>query len=207
MDVCAAIADRGGVEVRVAGFDRLVRRVAHQPREHEQQQRHGRSDRGRRKREASPLQLELPPELVRVLDVLEGEEAEPDRRAQRTGDGDDPGRRESRVEQRGSTIERRPRSPEDEEDRDEEGRLLVVRTLEQRRRDPDDHGDDGEDVGGVEPPREPLREHEQRRADDAAEEMRGLDHAERQDADRAAAAGRPRPASRRRTAARRPRGT
>ena len=67
-------------------------------------------------------------------------------------------------------------------DRGEDDRLFVVCTLEERCRDACEHRQDGQDVRGIEPARESLREQQQRRAEHAASEMRHLDHAERKDA-------------------------
>ena len=160
----------------------LVRRGPHEPREPEQQDHHRRADRGAQEPRRLAVQLELPPQLARVVDVLEREQAEPDRRAERAEHGRDPGRGEARLEERGAAIER-PAAPATghQHARQEDG-LLVVEPFQQRRDDADADRRGRQVVRGIEPPRQALREQQQDRADDAADEMRGLDDAERQHA-------------------------
>ncbi len=69
---------RRRVQVCIRGPRRLVRCVANQARQSEEQHgdtgAHGGAQRARR----FAVQLELPPEIVRVLDVFECEEPQPD---------------------------------------------------------------------------------------------------------------------------------
>ena len=73
-------------------LDHLVRRRPHQPRHAEQERDDGRADRAAQGARRLAAQLELPPQLLRVLYVLEGEEAQPDRRPERAEDGRHPHR-------------------------------------------------------------------------------------------------------------------
>ena len=78
----AAMIAPGGLEIRVGRRVDLVRRVPQQPRATPNSSTARRpADRRRAGTRRLRLQLELPPELVRVLDVLEGEQPQPDRRA------------------------------------------------------------------------------------------------------------------------------
>ncbi len=75
---------RGGrLEVGVGRGLGLMRRVRHEARERKEQHDGGGPYRGTKKARRFPLQLELPPEILRVLHVLEREEAEPRRRDER----------------------------------------------------------------------------------------------------------------------------
>ncbi len=123
------------------------------------------------------MELELPPELLRILDVPEREQSEPERRPNRSHDGHDPTRRKPSVEGGGSAIECRSGPPQHEEDRGKNDRFFVVATFEEGRHDAGDHGEDGEGVGGIEPACQSLRQHQQCRAQDTASKMRQLDNA------------------------------
>ena len=132
--------------------------------------------------------------------MLEREEPEPDRGAERAEHGRDPDRRRS-----GSRRTRRAdRTPAwraaGTPARTPGGGLLVVEALEERGGDADADRAGRQVVRGVEPPRQSLRHQQQHDADQAAGEMRGLDHAERQPAPRGAPAARAPPAWRPRTA-------
>jgi len=157
-----------------------VRRRAQQPCNAEEPERDGRAHRRAQEARGLAPQLELPPQVVRVLDVLVGEQPEPERGAERRRNGGEPAGGEARVEERGPPVEGRPRAHEQRQKQRQKQRLLVVRPLEQRRGDAERDARRGHVVGGVEPPREPLRHEQQRGAEHAAREVGELDHAERQ---------------------------
>jgi hypothetical protein len=112
--------------------------------------------------------------------VLEREESQPDRCANSADDRDNPSRCETRVEKCRAPVEGRARAPQDDEHECENGRFLVVPALEERRDDPRRNDSHGRQPRAIQPPREALRQQQQRGARDASEEMRSLDHAERQ---------------------------
>ena len=78
-------------EIRLGRGRRLVRGVPNQARKPKQQEHDRRTDRRTQEPRRVALQLELPPELVRILHVLERKEPEPHGRAERADHGRDPG--------------------------------------------------------------------------------------------------------------------
>jgi hypothetical protein len=115
------------------GIGALVRRRPQQPAEAEDQQRQRRADRGAQEPGGLAFQLELPPELVGVVDVLEGEEPEPHRGGQRPDE-----RRVQAGEKCVSStaarrFERGSRPPQHDEDNEEQPGFLVVEAFQQRR--------------------------------------------------------------------------
>ncbi len=167
------------VEIGISWHRRLVRRVADEPCERKQQQGQGRADRSPQEPRRLASQLELPPELARVLDVLERKEPQPHRSTEGTGQRRDPRGGESRVEEGGPAIERRPRPPEHDEHQEEESGFLVIEALQERRDHAGDHHDRRQVVRRIEPPGQALREDQERGAGHAAQKMRQLDDAER----------------------------
>ena len=79
-------------------------------------------------------------------------------------------------------IELRPARQQRRQHDGEEDRLLVVESLQQRRDHAHGQQDDGDRPGRVEAELEPAREEEQPGARDAPDEVRCLDHAEREHA-------------------------
>ncbi len=97
-------------------------------------------------------------------------------------DGEHPLGGEGLVEDRGAAIELRPARQQRREHDGEQDRLLVVESLQQRRDHAHGQQDDGDRPGRVEAELEPAREEEQPGARDAPDEVRCLDHAEREHA-------------------------
>ena len=104
----------------------LRRRRAQQPGGAKDEERHHGADRGTQEARRVLLQLEPPPQVVRVLHVLEGEEAEPHGRPDDRQDGQRPAGGEAPVEERDPSIERGSARGEREEDEAQQRRLLVV---------------------------------------------------------------------------------
>jgi hypothetical protein len=158
---------------------RVGRRRAEQPRH-----RHDRGDadhahRGAEKPRRVGPQREAPPEVGRILDVSVGEKPQPDGPEEDEDDSGHPARGEPLLDQRGFSVEVPAGGEERADQQREDGRLLVIESLEHGEDDPAPEQRDGEDVGGVEPQLEPAGEEEQPHAGEAAEEVRGLDDRER----------------------------
>ena len=100
----------GVFEVGVGRRGRLVRRIPDQAGKPEQQQHRRRADRGAEESRGFAVHLELPPELVRVVHVLEREQSQPDRGCQRRRSArqSTPRRSACRKRRRG---DRRPAAP------------------------------------------------------------------------------------------------
>jgi len=89
--------------------------------------------------------------------VLEGEHAEPHGGDQRAASAAiQPG--EPRIEKRGAAIKGRPPSPQHEPHDQQQHRFLVVEPFQQGRRHSRDDRRGRQVVGGIEAPRQPLRE-------------------------------------------------
>ena len=128
-------------EVRLRRGRRRVRGIPNQPRKPDQQQHDRHADRRTQEPRGVTLQLELPPEIARILHVLEREQPEPDGRADRTEHGGHPGHRKPGLEERGTPVEGRPRAPQHRQHEQQQRGLFVVDALEHRRRDADDQQD------------------------------------------------------------------
>ena len=97
----------------------LVRRVPDQSRQREQEDDARRADRSPQETRRIAFELELPPQVLRVLDVLECEEPEPHRCHERRRNCRDPGGREPGREECGFPIKGRSRHQEYHDQRDQ----------------------------------------------------------------------------------------
>jgi hypothetical protein len=83
--------------------------------------------------------------------VLEGEDPQPDRRAQSSDERGNPGRGEARVEERGPAIEGGTGTLQHQQHRREERRFFVVKTLQESRHQAGDHRDRRQVVSRIQP--------------------------------------------------------
>ncbi len=128
------------------------------------------------------VEREAPPQLAPILDVAKGEQPEPDRRRDRHQRRQRPSRLEAHLEERRPALEVVTAGQEGEQQEGQEHRFLPVAGLEQREADTEGEQENGGVVGNVQPARDPLRHHQERHADHAAEEVRRLEDPERQEA-------------------------
>ncbi len=149
------------------------------PEPREQCHQHGAGRRAQGTRSVAG-ELELPPELVRVLDVTVREEHEPDGGAQCERDGGAPRRRERRAGECGAAIEIAVARQEQEQHHREDAGLFVVGAFQQREHDAARQHPHRREVRGVEPALQIAREQQEPHADEAAEEMRALDDGPRE---------------------------
>ncbi len=141
------LASVGEIAIR-RRFD-FVRGVSDQPRNGNQENDHRGSHRSAQKPRRLAVQRELPPQIVRVLHVLEGKEPEPHRRGQRRDDSRRPGRGEARHQQCRLAIEHRARATQHEKQEAEHDGFLVVHTFQERCDDAGGNDDRGQVVRGV----------------------------------------------------------
>lgn len=127
------------------------------------------------------MAIELPPQRMRVLDVLVGEENERIHPEQRTDDAEHPADGERRIDECGVAVEALARQDEQHGDEHEQCRLLVVDTLRQRGEAAEHAEGERDRPRAVQLVAEPVRGDEQRAADCAREEVRSLDDEERYD--------------------------
>ncbi len=162
-----------------AEADGLRRRRPQQARNSEQQRHAEGADRRAQEARRVARERESPPQVVGVLDVLVGEETEPHRREQDERGRHDPRRAHPLRGQRRLTVEVPPARQQRREHQSQRERLLVVEALEQR----DDHADreqrDGQQVCPVETLLDAVGEEQERRACHAADEVRELEHRQR----------------------------
>ena len=138
-----------------------VRGVPQQPGHAHQQHHHRGAHAGAQKPRGLAVQFELPPELVGIVHVLEGKQAEPKRRSQSARQRRQPAGREARIEERGPPVEGRAGPAQCKQHEQQQRGLFVVEALEERRRHAHHDERRREVVGGVEPASEALRQHEQ----------------------------------------------
>ena len=146
---------RGG-EIVIGRLVGLVGRMRQEPGECKQQQQDGGADGSAQEARRVGRQFELPPQLVRVIDVLVREPAKPDGGADRAGHRQHPSEGESCIEERGAPIECGPRPPQNDEDAGEYRRFHVIDALQQRRTDAEGHDHGRQYIGGVEAAGETL---------------------------------------------------
>ena len=145
-------------------WDRRSRWTQELPYTHEQHRRQH-ADRGAKESRGVGVRGELPPQLVRILDPAEREQAEADR-CRHDGDGpDDPAGRKRNLEQRGLAIELLAARRQRHQQGREHGRFLVVGSFQQRHDDARGQADRGQDISGVEAACESPADDQQREAD------------------------------------------
>ena len=147
-------------------------------------EQHAGDDRGhqraQRSRRAAVLQAELPPQVGAVIDVLVAEHHQPRRAAQRRHDRHDPAHAEAGAEQRRAPMEqpvgRRQRQCQQGHQRS----LFVVDALEQRKHRAGQQQHQGQPVSRIQPPLQAARQDQQQHADHAGQQVRNLQHRQRQ---------------------------
>jgi hypothetical protein len=154
--VCADATTIGSAPLEFCrvGDGRPRLRRPQQARQGEGGREHQCAHRGAQETRRVAAQRELPPQLVRILDVLKGEEAQPDRAQENHQDRGDPAGREARLAQRRPAIEVPPARQERGEHGGEQQRLLEVAALQERKDDARPEQAAGRHPCRVEPPLE-----------------------------------------------------
>ena len=110
-----------------------------------------------------------------------GHHPDPDRHGDDAQDARHPGGREALGEDRGRTVEGAPPEQQHAQHQHEQARFLEVETLEERGEDAGHQQPERDVVGGLHAAEQRARQDQQTQADDAAGQMRDLEHGERQE--------------------------
>ena len=173
-DECAdVVAHRIGHEFRVEG-------APHEEVDRRPHQDGGDDHHGAEEPRGAAGPGELPPELLRVVDVAVVEEAEPCRGHAGGESHREPARRYAERAHRAASVEGGAEDIKNERHGDENQRLVPIEAFQKRRGGAGEEQDLGQEPGGAQASQQPARHQEQRHADDASDQMRAFDHEERQ---------------------------
>ena len=176
---CAAHLGLGSLAVRRQCLGRRREAQELHPAEQDGRDHHpgGRAQEARR----VGLGQELPPQIVRVLDMAIAEEAQPGGADHHRQDRDQPWGREALRHQLAVAVEGPLRRQQRREDDAKVERLLPVATLDQREHDAGREHDRRGPPGGLQPPAQAERQGEEGETGEAAQKMRQLDQRQRHD--------------------------
>ena len=126
------------------------------------------------------VKAEFPPQVGAVVDVLVAEHHQPDGADEHRHDRRDPAQRKRGVEQRRPSIEQPMGRRERHRQQRQQGRLLVIDALEQRERGAGQQQNQGKHVRGIQAPLQAAGKNQQQHADHAGQQVRHLQHRQRQ---------------------------
>ncbi len=160
-------------QLRLGG--RRSQQLGHRHAAGENQHRHHRPHEAGR----IPVPGEAPPQLVRILHVPVGEQAEPDRAGQHQGDGRHPSPGETLAEKGSPAVKMTPAGEQRRQHDGEDDRFLVVAPFEQGEKTAGGEQQRRQVVGDIEASLQAPGEKEQARPGQAAEEVGELHHRQR----------------------------
>ncbi len=123
------------------------------------------------------VQGELPPELVAVMHVLVGEQQQPDRGADHADAGAYVKRREGYFHQPAGTVEGAAEHGEQRGGQAQQAGFFPVEAFQQRKQGAHQQQHQGQGPGGRQPSAQTLREQQAEHADQAGDQVRGIDQA------------------------------